>query len=223
MIKAVIFDKDGTLHDTEKLYHVAWQMAAKDLGVPRIMEFVSICTGTNATRTAELWQEFYGDAYDFFPFWKRRDEHYDRMIEQDGVPIKPGAYGLLDYLKANGYRIGLATSTNAPRVERHLVYSDMKKYFDAVVTGDTVSRGKPAPDIFVRTAEKLGVDPAACMGIEDSFNGVRAVRAAGMYTVMVPDMIMPTKEILDLTDACPSGLGDIIPLLENMKGRQDHD
>ncbi len=219
MIKAVIFDKDGTLHDTEQVYHRAWRAAAEQMGVPNIMEFVAICTGTNFTRTAELWQEYYGDAFAFRPFWELRNAIYDQMIAKDGLPIKAGAYELLDYLKDNGYKIALATSTNAPRVERHLVMSDMKKYFDAVVTGDTVPNGKPAPDIFLIAAERLGVSPADCMGVEDSFNGVRAVKAAGMYTVMVPDMIAPTEEILQISDACPETLTDIITIIQNMKGR----
>ena len=129
----------------------------------------------------------------------------------------------MDYLKCNGYKIALATSTNATRVDRHLVQSDMKKYFDAVVTGETVPNGKPAPDIFLVAAKQLGVDAAECMGVEDSFNGVRAVKSAGMYTVMVPDMIAPTQEILEILDACPVQLSDIIAILEQMKGRSDHD
>ena len=221
MIKAVIFDKDGTLHDTEKVYHRAWHEAARQTGVPRIAEFVAICTGTNFARTEELWQEFYGDAFAFRPFWELRNALYDDLIAREGLPVKQGAYELLDYLKNNGYQIALATSTNAPRVERHLIQSDMKKYFDAVVTGDTVRCGKPAPDIFLIAAERIGIDPACCMGVEDSFNGVRAVKAAGMYTVMVPDMIAPTDEILDMADACVQELGQIIFILENMKGRQE--
>ena len=221
MLRAVIFDKDGTLHDTEKVYHRAWRAAAEQTGVPRIMDFVAICTGTNFARTEQLWQDFYGDAFSFRPFWELRDQIYDQMIEAEGLPIKGGAYELLDYLRDNGYKIALATSTNAERVQRHLVKSGMQQYFDAVVTGDTVQKGKPAPDIFLIAAERLGVNPADCMGVEDSFNGVRAVRAAGMYTVMVPDMIPPTNEILDLTDACVAELGQIIPILENMKGTQE--
>ncbi len=223
MLKAVIFDKDGTLHDTEKVYHRAWREAAEQTGVPNIMDFVALCTGTNFTRTAELWQEFYGDAFAFRPFWDLRNALYDDMIAREGVPIKDGAYELLDYLAQNGYKIALATSTNAPRVERHLVQSGMKKYFDAVVTGDTVPRGKPAPDIFLIAAERIGVSPAECMGVEDSFNGVRAVKAAGMYAVMAPDMIAPTKEILSIADVCVGSLREIIEILNNMKGSQDHD
>ena len=223
MIGAVIFDKDGTLHDTEQVYHRAWRKAGDIMGVPNIMAFVEICTGPNYTRTAELWQEHYGDAFAFRPFWELRNAIYDEMIANEGLPVKAGAYELLDYLKDNGYKIALATSTNAPRVERHLVQSDMKKYFDAVVTGDTVPNGKPAPDIFLIAADRLGVDPAACMGVEDSYNGVRAVKAAGMFTVMVPDMIAPTEEILALCDACPKTLLEIVTLIQNMKGREDHD
>ena len=223
MIKAVIFDKDGTLHDTEKVYHRAWRAAAEQTGVPDITDFIALCTGTNAHQTAILWQDFYGDAYDFPSFWALRDTLYDQIIEKDGLPIKEGAYELLDYLQANDIKIGLATSTNAERVNRHLELSDMQKYFDAVVTGDTVPNGKPAPDIFLIAAERMGTDPAQSMGVEDSFNGVRAVRAAGMYTVMVPDMIAPTDEILGLCDACPKTLTDIITIIENMKGSKNHD
>ena len=223
MIKAVIFDKDGTLHDTEKVYHRAWHAAAEQMGVPNIAAFVELCTGTNYTRTAELWQEVYGDAFDFPSFWALRNRIYDDMIARDGVPIREGAYQLLDYLKQNGYKIALATSTNASRVDRHLVQSDMKKYFDAVVTGDTVPNGKPAPDIFLIAAQRIGIDPSECMGVEDSFNGVRAVKAAGMYTVMAPDMVAPTKEILSIADACVDDLRQIIEILHNMKGSQDHD
>ena len=223
MIKAVIFDKDGTLHDTEQVYHRAWRLAAEQAGVPNIMEFVRLCTGTNAHQTAILWQEFYGDAYDFESFWALRDRIYDGIIETEGLPVKEGAYELLDYLRDNGILIGLATSTNAERVHRHLVLSDMKKYFGAVVTGDTVPNGKPAPDIFLRAAEKLEIDPEDCMGVEDSFNGVRAVHAAGMYTVMVPDMIAPTEKILGICDACPKTLFDIITIIETMKGSKNND
>ena len=221
MIRAVVFDKDGTLHDTEQVYHRAWRAAAEQTGVPRIMEFVAICTGTNFARTEQLWQDFYGDAFSFHPFWELRNAIYDDLIDREGLPIKSGAYELLDYLCDNGYKIALATSTNAKRVEKHLILSDMKKYFDAVVTGDTVQRGKPAPDIFLIAAQQLGINPTDCMGVEDSFNGVRAVRAAGMYTVMAPDMIQPTQEILDLTDACVQDLEQIIPILESMKGRKE--
>ena len=84
-------------------------------------------------------------------------------------------------------------------------------------------RGKPAPDIFLIAAERIGVEPAACMGVEDSFNGVRAVKAAGMFAVMAPDMIAPTKEILSIADACVGDLREIIEILNNMKGSQDHD
>ena len=91
---------------------------------------------------------------------------------------------LLDYLKDNGYKIGLATSTNAKRVERHLVQSDMKKYFDTVVTGDTVPNGKPAPDIYIRAAEKLGLAPAECLVFEDGTSGIRSANAAGVGGVV---------------------------------------
>ena len=89
-------------------------------------------------------------------------------------------------------------------------------YFDVLVTGDMVEHGKPHPETFLVAADKLGVDPADCMGVEDSFNGVRAIRAAGMFTVMVPDVTAPTPEIEALLDAKCETLRDIIPIIENI-------
>ncbi len=212
MIQAIIFDKDGTLHDTEKVYLEAWTLAAKELNVPDIEATVRDCTGTTIPWIAEYWAKKYPDI-SFEDYLPRRQHHYFRILEA-GVPVKEGAHELLSYLKSRGYKIGMATSTPWDTVKDHLERTGMTDYFDTVVTGDMVERGKPAPDIYLLAARRLGADPTECIGVEDSLSGVRAICAAGMRAIMVPDMIEPTPEVEALVWKKCDGLLDLIELLE---------
>lgn len=216
VIKAVIFDKDGTLHDTEKVFLKAWKMAADDCGgIPDIEDTIRDCTGVTLPDTAVYWEKKYPHI-PFEEFLAHRSVHFNDIIK-DGVPVKDGAVELLTYLKAKGYKIAMATSTPYATVVKHLENTDMAKYFDTVVTGDMVTHGKPAPDIFLMAAERLGVAPENCIGVEDSPNGVRAICAAGMRAVMIPDLVKPTAEIEGLLWKKCGGLGEIIPILEELK------
>jgi len=212
MIKALIFDKDGTLHDTEKVYEQAWKAAAEELNVPDMESTIRDCTGTTIPWIAEYWAEKY-PTIPFEDYLPRRQFHYFRLLTQ-GIPVKEGAYKVLDYLKAHGYRIGMATSTPWDTVKEHLERTDMLSYFDTVVTGDMIRNGKPAPDIYLLAAERLSVDPADCIGVEDSLNGVRAVAAAGMRAVMIPDLIPPTPEVEAVVWRMLTEITELIPLLE---------
>ncbi len=212
-IKAIIFDKDGTLHDTEKVYMQAWKAAADEFGgIPDIEDTVRDCTGTTIPWIAEYWAKKYPDI-PFEDYLPRRQFYYFGILEQ-GVPVKEGAHEVLSYLKAHGYKIGMATSTPWNTVKDHLERTDMMEYFDTIVTGDMIEHGKPAPDIYLLAAERLGMDPADCIGVEDSISGVRAVCAAGMRAVMIPDMIQPTEEIEGMLWKKCEALTDIISILE---------
>lgn len=214
-IKAIIFDKDGTLHDTEKVYLQAWKAAAEEFNVPDIENTVRDCTGTNIPFIAQYWAKKYPDV-PFEDYLPRRQHYYFGILEQ-GIPVKEGAYELLTYLRAHGYKVGMATSTPWDTVKEHLERTDMMGYFDTIVTGDMIERGKPAPDIYLLAAERLGVDPADCIGVEDSPNGVRSVYAAGMRAVMIPDMVEPSAEVEEMLWRKLGEIKDLIPLLEAQK------
>ncbi len=215
-IKAIIFDKDGTLHDTEKVFMKAWKAAAEEFGgISDIEDTVRDCTGTTIPWIAEYWARKYPDI-PFEDYLPRRQFHYFRILET-GIPVKAGAHEVLTYLKAHGYKIGMATSTPYATVMDHLTRTDMLGYFDAIVSGDMVAHGKPAPDIFLLAAQRLGVDPADCIGVEDSPNGVRSIHAAGMRAVMIPDMVEPTPEVEALVWKKLEALSELVPILEKNK------
>ena len=194
-IRAVIFDKDGTLHDTEQVFDRAWRLAADEFGVPDMDTTIVDCTGRPLPGIATYWNAKYPDIP--FDVYIPRRQYYFNALIADGIPVKEGAYELLEYLRSNGYHVGLATSTGFDASMEHLRRTNMLDYFDkdAIVTGDMIQNGKPDPDIFLLSASRMGVDPALCVGVEDSPNGVRAIYAAGMRPVMIPDMIPPTPEV----------------------------
>ncbi len=212
-IKAIIFDKDGTLHDTEKVYLRAWKAAAEEFGgISDIEDTVRDCTGTTIPWIAEYWKKKYPDI-PFEDYLPRRQFHYFGILEK-GVPVKEGAHEVLSYLKVHGYRIGMATSTPYATVKEHLERTGMTDYFDAIVTGDMIENGKPAPDIYLLAARRLGVEPADCIGVEDSTNGILSIHAAGMRPVMIPDLVEPTPEVEALVWRKLTGISELIPLLE---------
>lgn len=220
MIKAVIFDMDGTLFDTESVYADAWRRAGRELNFAPIEQAITACTGRNAKDTRQYFEDNFANLISYDEFMVARNRYYEATIEERGVPLKPGVVELLNYLKANGIGVALATATRIERTLYNLERTGLRPYFDVLVTGDMVENGKPHPETFLTAAERLGVLPCECIGVEDSFNGVRAIRAAGMFTVMVPDTVAPTPEIEALLDAKCQTLHDIRPIIEKINHSQ---
>ena len=125
---------------------------------------------------------------------------FKKKEEREGLPEKPGVHEILEYLKENRIPTALASSTRRTAVMEHLDRAGITSYFQKIICGDMVEHGKPAPDIYLKACEELGVAPGQALAVEDSFNGIRSAYAAGLYTVMVPDQLPPTEEILALVD-----------------------
>lgn len=194
-IEAVIFDMDGVLFDTEKLCMDSWIAIAGERNMPDMEVFFPRCIGRNLTDTRILFDEFYGEKYDYEEFRKQASAWFHGYIEKNGVPVKKGVKELLEYLRRGGYKIGLASSTSRHSVEDHLERAGIREYFQSLTTGDMVEHSKPRPDIYLMACKSLEVNPAQTMAIEDSPNGIRAAHAAGMIPVMVPDLIAPDQEM----------------------------
>jgi len=213
MIQAVIFDMDGVLFDTERLGLAQQIQACREVGYAVTEALIMHTMGCSMLAGREIIQNALGQD---FPYEKMIERWTELMYEDmalHGIPQKPGIKELLSVLTKKGIKTAVATSNNRSIAENYMKQAGFTNSFDAVVCGDSIQRSKPAPDIYLAAAQNLGVDPSTCMGVEDSVNGVRSVRAAGMVCVMVPDLIPFTKELSIYVDHCVPTLKDIIPLL----------
>lgn len=208
-MKAVIFDMDGILIDSEQLVLKCWQEIGEKNGLEGIEQVAYECIGTNQTKSEEIFKKHYGEEFPFQTYRKEVSENYMKHINEDGVPIKPGVYGLLEYLKMSCIKIGLASSTRKARVEEQLKMAGIIEYFDVIVCGDMVSKSKPEPDIFLECCRQLGVDASETYVIEDSYNGIIAGSRAGMKPIMVPDLLEPTEEMIRLSKEILHDLNEV--------------
>lgn len=216
MIKAVVFDMDGVIFDSEKLYRKHWMITGEEYNIPEITmrELCNRIAGATKEHNEKLMKSYFGEDFDYNTFRGKTMERMDEDIRQNGLDLKPGVKELFHFLKERGIKIGLATSTIRQRAEKNLRNAGILEEFDQIIYGGTVPNGKPAPDIYLKACEELGVAPSEAMGIEDSINGVKSASGAGLYTVMVIDLIEPTEEIRPLANQIYHSLFEIIDLLQ---------
>ena len=193
--KAVIFDMDGVIFDSERMVLDCWEKVGEKYHLSDIREVLTECIGTNKERTKEIIYEHYGESFAYDKLAKEASLLYHDAVKADGLPVKKGVRELLEYLKQNEISVGLASSTRLAVVEEELKQAGLYDYFLVVVGGDQLKRSKPNPDIYLMTCEKMKVLPKDAYAIEDSYNGIRAAHSAGMMPVMVPDILPATVEM----------------------------
>ena len=198
MIKNIVFDMDGVLLDTEAVFMRCWKNLGEELHLPNVEETARKCIGITVTQTEALFQKEYGEKYPCESYVGAANAIFYRQEAEQGIPEKPGVHELFAYLKEQNYRIGLASSTQQQAVYRQMKAAGIFDDFDVIVCGDMVTKSKPNPDIYLKACELMKVDPKECYAVEDSYNGIRAAHAAGMKAIMVPDLLEPTPEILEL-------------------------
>lgn len=214
MIKAVIFDMDGVMFDTEALTVGAWEKASQALGCSSVKSIIGKCMGLTPVHIKKLFLDTFGSDFPYDDFIQFGKDYSADFIQKNGVPVKPGLYELLDYLKENGYKIAVATSTSQASAMKHFESAKVTGYFDQIICGDMLEKSKPDPDIYLKAAAALQVVPQYCMAIEDSPNGLTSAYRAGMKTVMVPDLVALNAELEKMLFACVPSLRDVIPLLK---------
>ena len=213
MIKGVLSDMDGVILDSEKLYVRFWCEAGQACGFPMEKKHALGIRSMARPYAIEKLQGWFGESFDYDEVRGKRIELMDAYVERHGIEAKPQAEYLLSYLKENGIGVALATATAKPLAEKYLERVGLLKYFDEVVSAKQVAHGKPAPDIYLAAAKKLGLRPEDCIALEDSPNGIRSAHAAGCKTVMVPDLDGATDEIKPLLYDVADGLGDVVRII----------
>ncbi|MBS0522539.1 MAG: HAD family phosphatase [Proteobacteria bacterium] len=216
-VEAVIFDMDGTLIDSESVYTVGLQDAARTLGHDLPLALCHATVGIPGPERERMLQEHFGPGFDLAAF----RGHFSTSVQQqmsEGVPLKAGVVELLDYLAAQGLPLAVATSARRSTAERNLGRASLLRRFAALATRDDVERTKPAPDLYLEAARRLGVAPRHCVAVEDSSVGILAAHAAGMRVVMVVDILPPTDEARARCFHVAQDLHEVLRLMNRAPG-----
>lgn len=195
MGKTVIFDLDGVIFDSEQVVRRGWQYAAQKLQLGDVDSLFLQCVGTNHIFTEQLLKKTFDAQFSYEEFRKYTREYFYQYTGAYGLPVKPGVKELMEYLKTEDYRIGLASSSTLQYILNGLRQAELIHYFDVIVSGENLQRSKPEPDIYLQACKKIGVIPAEAYAIEDSYNGIRSASRAGMQPIMVPDLLPTTAEM----------------------------
>ncbi|MCD7058600.1 HAD family hydrolase [Pelagibacterium xiamenense] len=198
---AVIFDMDGTLLDTESVFRSIVFDVCAELGYEMRDEVHLRIVGSSHEATEKMLVETFGVAFPYTLFDEKCRSFMHDRTKDEGVPVKAGARELITALKDRDIPVAVATSSRKPHATRHLSHAGLFELFDTIVTRDDVANPKPHPEPYLTAARRLNARPAHCIAFEDSHSGVRAAHAAGMRTVMVPDLVGPTEEIAALCAA----------------------
>ena len=213
-IKAVIFDMDGTLIDTEKYYRVFWPKALSEFGYHMTDEQALSMRSLGRPFAPIRLKEMFGQELDYYAVRDRRKELMEECLDREGIQVKPGALALLEYLKEHKITAAIATATDMQRTEKYLNLTKLRPYFDVLISATMVKEGKPSPDIYTYACEQLGLAPQECIAVEDSPNGVLSAYRAGCRVVMVPDQTEPDQELQKLLYARVDTLEGIISLVQ---------
>lgn len=213
-VRAVVFDMDGLIFNTEEIYRDAVMAVAADGGhdLPLSFYLSTIGMPLEATRTA--FNERCGANFDFDLFWTAALNRFDELAKMQ-LAVKAGAIELLDVLDRVGLPRAIATSSRHGDVQRNLGIHALTGRFHTIVADGDYARGKPHPEPFLKAAERLGVEPQSCVALEDSYHGVRAASGAGMMTIMVPDLFPATAAMEELCVGIVPDLHAVCALMES--------
>lgn len=214
-IKAILFDMDGLMIDTESLSTEAFINSAKAQGYNMTKEETLKVLGFTKASIYQFWIDYFqGTNVDGKKLVDDHYEYIENVLYTVGPEKMPYVEELLKYLRENNYKIAVASSSDTADIKNNLEKTKLEKYIDEIASGAEVENGKPAPDVFLLAAERLDVDPKDCLILEDSKAGIKAGKASGAMVFMVPDMFTVDKECEDTADRILTNLGEVIEILE---------
>ena len=214
-IKAVIFDMDGLMFDTERIYVEAMDYIGEKIGLGKLGYIVKKTLGMNRASARKIWIEELGEKYDEELINREIIIYYTEYYKNNTVPVKDGLYEILEYLYKNDYKIALASSSGRDIIKRHLKETNIDKYFSVIVSGEDFKVSKPNPDIYIKACELLREEPKDCIALEDSKNGLLAAYNAGCKPVMIPDLYEAEDEIIKILYRKYDSLREVVNLLKD--------
>lgn len=209
MIKAVIFDMDGTLIDTEKYYRIAWKYALESFGYHPTEEQLLMFRSLGRPFSSAYLKKTFGEELEYEQVRKVRQGRFNELVETQGIQLKLGAKEILTFLREKHIVTAIATCTNIERANQYLKQIGLYDLLDRVISASMVETGKPAPDIYLYACKELGLNPANCMAVEDSPNGIHSAHDAGCNVVMVPDQSPADDEIRKVLYGYENSLFDL--------------
>ncbi len=213
-IRGILFDMDGLVLDTEKLYTRFWMESARDLGYPMTFQQALGLRSLNRSAGQDKLTEYFGPGISYTEVRNHRIELMDVHIEKYGIDVKPGIFELMDHLQANGIASAITSSSPMENIRRHLSAHNLLHRFDKLCSGYDVPNGKPEPDIYLYGAASLNLQPEECLALEDSPTGILSACRAGCLPVMIPDQDQPDTDTISLLYARADSLSDVISLLK---------
>ena len=184
---AFIFDLDGTLIDTEKLYRKYWPMALADYGYELSDERALMLRSLGRPFAPRQFKDWYGEDFDYNLIRQRRKEYVEGHIEKYGIDLRPGVKEIVTYLRDKNITVAIATATDPERTAKYLEMTGISEFFTDIICATMVEHGKPAPDIYKFACEKLNKKPSECFAVEDAPNGVKSAYSAGLKVIFIPD------------------------------------
>ncbi len=212
--KAVVFDMDGVIFDSEVCVIESWKVVAERYGIENVESILPHCLGRNYSTTKQIFLDYYGEDFPYDEYKQECSKVYHDNYDGGRLPMKPGIRELLQFLKEQKYKVGLASSTRKSTIVLQLEDANLIQYFDDLVSGDMLTKSKPEPDIYLMACERLGINPKEGIAIEDSFNGIRSAYRAGMFPIMVPDLMQPDEEMKEISGEILSSLFDVLEWLK---------
>lgn len=197
-IKALVFDMDGLIFDSERVVQRAWNIAGSEMGYGNVGEHIYNTLGMNVVSRKQYFLTHIDPKFQHEEFTARTRVVFREIVEREGLAMKPGAKELIMLGKEKGYRLAVATSSRRDYASRLLKEAGVYEYFDGFVFGDMVSHSKPDPEIYEKACETIGVLPQDSVAFEDAPAGIRSAAAAGLRVVAVPDLVQPPEELEEL-------------------------
>lgn len=216
MVKAVIFDMDGLMIDSERVTFEGYKKVMESMGYIITEEFYKTVLGITVREGGEKFRKKYGENFPFEKILAQVHKYMENVFDTEGVPVKKGLLHLLQFLKKNNYKTVVATSSDRKRVDKILKNAKLDDYFDASICGDEVICGKPNPEVFLRACEKIGIMPEEALVLEDSEAGIMAANAGKIKVICIPDMKYPKCNIAKLAYKIMNDLDEVKLFMETL-------